>query len=131
MSEPGITGREWHELYVRLEGPLYNLAYRYVWHRKMRRTPYTKRFCSYGRAAFPWPHRERLQLPLSGARLIGERSHGTTVRLLDDPPVVALPSGDPNVELYWIGSGRSERALNGSRKPPVARLTREIGAGPG
>src|SRR5215469_7226838 len=32
MSEPGITEREWHELYVRLERPLYNLAYRYVWH---------------------------------------------------------------------------------------------------
>jgi len=32
MSEPGITEREWRELYVQLERPLYNLAYRYVWH---------------------------------------------------------------------------------------------------
>jgi RNA polymerase sigma-70 factor (ECF subfamily) len=31
MSEPGITEREWQALYVRLERPLYNLAYRYVW----------------------------------------------------------------------------------------------------
>ncbi len=34
MSEPGITEREWRILYVRLERPLYNLAYRYVWHRQ-------------------------------------------------------------------------------------------------
>jgi RNA polymerase sigma factor (sigma-70 family) len=30
MSEPGITEREWQQLYYRLERPLYNLAYRYV-----------------------------------------------------------------------------------------------------
>jgi RNA polymerase sigma-70 factor, ECF subfamily len=34
MSEPGITEREWHALYVRLERPLYNLAYRYTWDRQ-------------------------------------------------------------------------------------------------
>jgi len=31
MAEPGITERSWQALYVRLEKPLYNLAYRYVW----------------------------------------------------------------------------------------------------
>jgi RNA polymerase sigma-70 factor, ECF subfamily len=31
MSEPGTTEADWHALYVRLERPLYNLAYRYVW----------------------------------------------------------------------------------------------------
>jgi len=31
MSEPGVTEAEWHALYVRLERPLYNLAYRYLW----------------------------------------------------------------------------------------------------
>ncbi len=31
MTEPGITEREWRALYARLERPLYNLAYRYVW----------------------------------------------------------------------------------------------------
>jgi RNA polymerase sigma-70 factor (ECF subfamily) len=34
MSEPGTTEAEWQALYVRLERPLYNLAYRYVWHRQ-------------------------------------------------------------------------------------------------
>lgn len=34
MSEPGITERDWHVLYVRLERPLYNLAYRYTWDRQ-------------------------------------------------------------------------------------------------
>lgn len=34
MSEPGLTEGEWRELYVRLERPLYNIAYRYVWHRQ-------------------------------------------------------------------------------------------------
>jgi RNA polymerase sigma-70 factor, ECF subfamily len=32
MSEPGTTEAEWQALYVRLERPLYNLAYRYLWH---------------------------------------------------------------------------------------------------
>ncbi len=32
MSEPGTTEAEWQALYARLEKPLYNLAYRYVWH---------------------------------------------------------------------------------------------------
>jgi RNA polymerase sigma-70 factor, ECF subfamily len=32
MSEPGTTEAEWEALYARLERPLYNLAYRYVWH---------------------------------------------------------------------------------------------------
>jgi RNA polymerase sigma-70 factor (ECF subfamily) len=32
MSEPGSTEAEWQALYVRLERPLYNLAYRYLWH---------------------------------------------------------------------------------------------------
>ncbi len=33
MSEPGITEAEWQAMYARLERPLYNLAYRYVWNR--------------------------------------------------------------------------------------------------
>jgi RNA polymerase sigma-70 factor (ECF subfamily) len=33
MSDLGITEAEWQALYVRLERQLYNLAYRYVWHR--------------------------------------------------------------------------------------------------
>ena len=34
MSEPGMIEAEWQALYVRLERPLYNLAYRYVWDRQ-------------------------------------------------------------------------------------------------
>jgi RNA polymerase sigma-70 factor (ECF subfamily) len=32
MSERGATEAQWQALYVRLERPLYNLAYRYLWH---------------------------------------------------------------------------------------------------
>jgi RNA polymerase sigma-70 factor (ECF subfamily) len=31
---PGISAAEWEALYKRLEKPLYNLAYRYVWNRQ-------------------------------------------------------------------------------------------------
>ncbi len=34
MSEPGATEADWQALYVRLERPLYNLAYRDVWNRQ-------------------------------------------------------------------------------------------------
>jgi len=34
MSGPGLTEREWHALYVQMERPLHNLAYRYVWDRQ-------------------------------------------------------------------------------------------------
>ncbi len=54
--------------------------------------------------AFPWPYRHHIELNLNGARLMGERSQGTTLRVLDDRQIVALPSGDPNVRLYWIAS---------------------------
>src|SRR5580698_10638635 len=33
MSELGLPEADWQALYVRLERPLYNLAYRYVWNR--------------------------------------------------------------------------------------------------
>ena len=52
--------------------------------------------------AFNWPHRHPIELPLNGARLIGERSEGTTLRMLDNRKAVELPSGDPNVSAYWI-----------------------------
>lgn len=34
MSDPGIAEADWQALYVRLERPLFNLAYRYVWERQ-------------------------------------------------------------------------------------------------
>jgi hypothetical protein len=52
--------------------------------------------------AFPWSVRHPVELKLNGARLVGERSQGTTLRMLDDRKTVAMPSGDPNVSLYWI-----------------------------
>lgn len=70
--------------------------------------------------AFPWPYRHHIELNLNGARLIGERSQGTTVRMLDDRQIVALPSGDTNVKLYWIdardvqASKRQTRTLSAS-----------------
>jgi RNA polymerase sigma-70 factor (ECF subfamily) len=30
-ASPGLTEAQWQSLYRRLEGPLYNLAYRYLW----------------------------------------------------------------------------------------------------
>jgi len=52
--------------------------------------------------AVSWPHRHPLELDLSGARLVGKHSDGTTVRLLDGRQVVAQSSDDPNVQVYWI-----------------------------
>ena len=36
---------------------------------------------------------------------MGERSQGTTLRVLDNRQTVALPSSDPNISLYWIEPG--------------------------
>ena len=58
--------------------------------------------------AFPWPHRVHLELGLSGARLLGERSDGATVRMLDGRQIVALPSADPSVKLYWIDGRKAQ-----------------------
>ena len=57
------------------------------------------------------PHRDRLDLKLNSARLIGQRSEGITLRMLDNRQTVVLPSGDPNVKLYWIKSRTSARLL--------------------
>lgn len=43
-----------------------------------------------------------LTMPLSGARLIGERSQGIGLHALDDARVRPLPSADPKVQLYWL-----------------------------
>jgi hypothetical protein len=44
----------------------------------------------------------RLQMPLSGARLIGERSQGLGVQILENGRAVPLPSVDPDVRIYWV-----------------------------
>jgi hypothetical protein len=48
-------------------------------------------------------NRDDLRMPFSGARLMGERSQGIALQMLDNRPSTPLPSGDPNVRLYWIG----------------------------
>jgi hypothetical protein len=55
-----------------------------------------------------WPHRHPIDFRLNGARLIGERSEGSTLRMLDGRRAIALRSEDPNIELYWI-DGRQLR----------------------
>jgi hypothetical protein len=48
-------------------------------------------------------NRNDLQMQFNGARLMGERSQGVGLRMLDNRPSTALPSEDPNVRLYWVG----------------------------
>lgn len=57
-----------------------------------------------------WPHRPPIEFKSNGARLIGEHSQGITLRMLDGRQTTALPSEDPNVELYWIDGGKSQKA---------------------
>jgi hypothetical protein len=52
--------------------------------------------------AVSWPHRHPLELDVSGARLVGKHSDGTTVRMLDGRQAIAQSSGDPNVQVYAI-----------------------------
>jgi hypothetical protein len=60
--------------------------------------------------AFPWSHRHQIELRVNGARLLGELSQGIALRM-DDQQIVALPSGDPNVKVYWI-DGRQAHGSN-------------------
>jgi hypothetical protein len=53
----------------------------------------------------PWLDRRPIELELSAARLVGERSKGVTLQLLDGRKMVALSSTDPNVRLFWIERG--------------------------
>lgn len=47
-------------------------------------------------------NRNDLRMPFNGARLMGERSQGVGLRMLDQRQTTALPSDDPNVRLYWV-----------------------------
>ena len=60
--------------------------------------------------ALPWSHRHHIELKLNGARLLDEPSQGITLRMLDDRQIVALPSGNPNVKLYWINGREVQRS---------------------
>ena len=59
-----------------------------------------------GAAAAAWlaivPEHPQLRMPMTGARLIGERSQGVDVQILENGRAVALPSADPDVRIYWV-----------------------------
>lgn len=50
----------------------------------------------------PWLDQRPIELELNAARLVGERSTGITMQVLDGHKMVELRSGDPNVRLYWV-----------------------------
>jgi hypothetical protein len=50
----------------------------------------------------PRLNRHPIELELSAARLVGERSKGVALQLLDGRKTVALSSSDPNVRLFWV-----------------------------
>jgi hypothetical protein len=41
-------------------------------------------------------------MQFDGARLMGERSQGVGLQMLDNQRTTAVPSGDPNVRFYWV-----------------------------
>jgi hypothetical protein len=43
-----------------------------------------------------------VRLQLTGGRLIGERSEGPSVQLLQGGRTVPLPSSNANVRIYWV-----------------------------
>ena len=49
-------------------------------------------------------HTAEIRMQLSGGRLIGERSQGTNVQMLENGHAVALQNTDPNVRMYWVES---------------------------
>jgi hypothetical protein len=65
-------------------------------------------------AALVWlaiaPGHAQIQMQLSGARLIGERSQGVDLQILENGHAVALPSTDPNVRIYLVDSTGSRPA---------------------
>jgi hypothetical protein len=56
------------------------------------------------------PGHTQIRMPLSGGRLIGERSQGVGVQILGNGRAVALPSADANVRIYWVESTESTPA---------------------
>jgi hypothetical protein len=48
------------------------------------------------------PGRAEIRMQLTGGRLIGERSEGVGVQMLDNGRAVSLPSSNANVRIYWV-----------------------------
>jgi hypothetical protein len=61
-----------------------------------------------GAAALAWlavaSGQTELRMPLSGSRLLGERSRGVDLQILDNGHAVAVPSSNPNVRIYMVQS---------------------------
>jgi hypothetical protein len=59
-----------------------------------------------GAAAIAWllvaSGQREIRMPLTGGRLIGERSQGVDVQILENGHVVSLPSADANVRIYEL-----------------------------
>jgi hypothetical protein len=53
-------------------------------------------------AAFFVLGNDEVRMQFNGARLMGERSQGIGLQMLDNRRTTAVPSGDPNVRFYWI-----------------------------
>ncbi len=43
-----------------------------------------------------------IRMQLTGGRLVGERSQGVGVQILEDGHAVPLRSADANVHIYWV-----------------------------
>jgi hypothetical protein len=43
-----------------------------------------------------------IQMQLSGGRLVGERSQGEEVQILENGHAVPVPTADPGVHMYWV-----------------------------
>ncbi len=50
-----------------------------------------------------------IRMQLSGERLVGERSQGVSVQILENGHAVSLPSGDANVRIYWVEPASAAR----------------------
>ena len=50
-----------------------------------------------------------IRMQLSGARLIGERSRGVSVQMLEGGRAVPLPSDAADVRVYWVERADSTR----------------------
>jgi hypothetical protein len=48
------------------------------------------------------PRHTDIQMQLTGGRLVGERSEGVGVQLLEEGQAVSMQSGDANIQLYWV-----------------------------
>ena len=49
-------------------------------------------------------------MPLTGERLVGERSRGVELQILENGHAVALPSADANVRIYAVEFSKSTPA---------------------